>query len=53
MRSIKHWIALGTLNGLGLVFVKTVIVHHHGRIGFTSKVGKGTTCTIELPRSYP
>lgn len=37
--------------GLGLVFVKTVIERHHGQIGFTSKVGAGSTFTIELPRS--
>ena len=37
--------------GLGLVFVKTVVERHHGQISFTSKVGQGTTFTIELPRS--
>ncbi|GAA4031870.1 CHASE2 domain-containing protein [Actimicrobium antarcticum] len=35
--------------GLGLVFVKTVIERHHGEISFTSKVGIGTTFTVDLP----
>lgn len=35
--------------GLGLVFVKTVIERHHGQIGFSSKVGEGTTFILTLP----
>jgi CHASE2 domain-containing sensor protein/signal transduction histidine kinase len=35
--------------GLGLVFVKTVVERHQGYIGFTSKVGEGTTFSITLP----
>lgn len=50
-RNGNNRIALGKLNGLGLVPVKTVIERHRGQIGFTSKVGQGTTFTIELPRS--
>ena len=39
--------------GLGLVFVKTVIERHHGQITFTSKVGEGTTFTLDIPAYRP
>lgn len=39
--------------GLGLVFVKTVVERHLGEIRFTSKVGEGTTFTIDLPSALP
>ena len=35
--------------GLGLLFVKTVVERHHGKIEFFSNVGVGTTFTITLP----
>lgn len=35
--------------GLGLVFVKTVVERHNGYIGFTSKLGVGTSFSISLP----
>lgn len=39
--------------GLGLVFVKTVVERHLGEIRFASKVGEGTTFTIDLPSAFP
>lgn len=38
--------------GLGMVFVKTVIEKHGGRIGVVSAVGRGTAVTLSLP-PYP
>ncbi|MBC7413982.1 MAG: CHASE2 domain-containing protein [Herminiimonas sp.] len=35
--------------GLGLVFVKTVVERHYGRIGFVSAPGEGTCFTLTLP----
>lgn len=35
--------------GLGLYITKKVVDSHHGRIGLTSEVGKGSTFTVELP----
>lgn len=35
--------------GLGLVFVKTVVERHHGKITFSSKQGVGTTFTLIIP----
>ncbi len=35
--------------GLGMVFVKTVIDRHHGRIAFHSVLNEGTTFHIKLP----
>ena len=35
--------------GLGLVFVKTVVERHFGRIGFVSAPGAGTCFTLTLP----
>src|SRR5690606_29392361 len=34
--------------GLGLVFVKTVVERHQGKIAFTSTLGEGTTFTLTL-----
>lgn len=36
--------------GLGLAFVKAVVLLHKGTIGVTSVVGEGTTFTIRLPQ---
>jgi len=38
--------------GLGLSIVETIITQHGGTISVTSKIGKGTTFTISLPRRY-
>lgn len=35
-------------NGLGLYYIKTIIDHHHGRLGVKSKPGKGSIFTIYL-----
>ncbi|BFG71662.1 hypothetical protein KACHI17_25430 [Sediminibacterium sp. KACHI17] len=35
--------------GLGLAIVKKIVELHHGNIGFTSEVGKGSTFFFELP----
>lgn len=37
--------------GLGLAFVRTVVLRHSGRIDCESALGKGTTFTITLPKS--
>lgn len=37
-------------NGLGLTIVKKILSLHHGEIGVTSSVGKGTTVTVVLPK---
>ncbi|HEY9722381.1 MAG TPA: ATP-binding protein [Oscillatoriaceae cyanobacterium] len=39
--------------GLGLSIVKDIIEAHHGKIGVTSEVNKGTTFTIDLPIKQP
>ncbi|HJU71170.1 MAG TPA: CHASE2 domain-containing protein [Paucimonas sp.] len=36
-------------SGLGLVFVKTVVERHDGKLHFASQVGTGTTFTLHLP----
>jgi signal transduction histidine kinase len=35
--------------GMGLYITKKVVDSHHGRIGVTSELGKGSTFTVELP----
>jgi signal transduction histidine kinase len=35
--------------GLGLSFCKRAVEAHNGTIGFTSKLGEGTTFTVRLP----
>ena len=39
--------------GLGLSIVKDIIEAHHGKIGVSSEVNKGTTFTIDLPVKQP
>lgn len=45
---------VGKGTGQGLAIARSVIVdRHHGRIGFTSRQGKGTTFLITLPVAPP
>ncbi|MFO1054630.1 MAG: HAMP domain-containing sensor histidine kinase [Planctomycetota bacterium] len=37
--------------GLGLSIVRAIVHVHRGRLGFRSETGRGTTVTVELPRS--
>jgi two-component system sensor histidine kinase HydH len=37
--------------GLGLASCKAIVVQHNGTINVTSTVGKGTTFTIQIPKS--
>lgn len=37
--------------GLGLFLAKTIIKQHHGDISFKSKVNKGTTVELKLPKA--
>ncbi len=38
--------------GLGMVFVRQIVEEHRGTITLDSKVGRGTTVTIRLPRRF-
>lgn len=40
---------VGRGTGLGLWVVRSVVEQHQGKIGVTSKVGKGTSFTVTLP----
>ncbi|MBM4272188.1 MAG: HAMP domain-containing histidine kinase, partial [Deltaproteobacteria bacterium] len=40
---------VGTGTGLGLYIAHEIIKKHEGLISVSSKVGKGTTFTIDLP----
>ncbi|MDD5863776.1 MAG: ATP-binding protein [Firmicutes bacterium] len=42
----------GEGTGLGLAIVAQVVEEHHGSIHVDSRVGKGTTFTVTLPRSF-
>ncbi|HEV7768213.1 MAG TPA: ATP-binding protein, partial [Thermoanaerobaculia bacterium] len=38
--------------GLGLSLTRNFVEMHHGRISVRSEVGKGSSFTVDLPRSY-
>ncbi len=38
-------------SGLGLAIVKSIVERHGGRVGVDSKIGKGSTFFMELPRN--
>ena len=38
-------------HGLGLAISKAIVERHHGTIAIESKLGKGTTIMVELPRT--
>jgi signal transduction histidine kinase len=38
--------------GLGMVFVRQIVDEHRGTISLDSKLGRGTTVTIRLPRRF-
>jgi signal transduction histidine kinase len=40
-------------DGLGLSLVKRIVELHHGTIGFSSELGRGTTFRIVLPLTVP
>jgi len=40
---------VGTGTGLGLHIVHNIVIEHNGKVKIKSKLGKGTTITIELP----
>jgi signal transduction histidine kinase len=39
--------------GLGIAVARALVEQHGGRLAFASTPGRGTTVTIELPRSPP
>ncbi|MBP7053394.1 MAG: HAMP domain-containing histidine kinase [Phycisphaerae bacterium] len=43
----------GSGSGVGLAFCKRIADAHGGEIGVTSRVGRGSTFTIRLPRTPP
>lgn len=42
---------IGEASGLGLSMAYGVVRHHHGRVDLESKVGVGTTLTLDLPQA--
>lgn len=45
---------MGKGTGQGLTIVRSVVVgKHHGKVNFTTQLGKGTTFTIHLPLAAP
>jgi signal transduction histidine kinase len=39
--------------GLGLAIVKSIAEHHHGKVWFESKLGKGSTFYLQIPIEQP
>jgi signal transduction histidine kinase len=49
---VPYFTTKSTGTGIGLAMIKQIIENHHGSIYFKSKVNKGTTFSIELPKKF-